>query len=160
MKCQRCKKQEASVHLTDINPDGDKSERHLCDQCAQEEGVTIKAHPVQLNSLLSNFVMASAGVQELTDLKCDQCGLTFVEFRNQGMLGCPNDYDVFGKALDSLIDRVHGGADHHVGKSPKTEEGVANKHRERARLRRELESAVEREEYELAASLRDQLEGL
>lgn len=157
MLCQRCKKNQATVHLTDIIKN-EKRERHLCDACAQAESVTMKSH-TPINELLASFVMQQLGAQELADLKCEQCGTTFVEFRNNGLLGCPNDYDVFEEALAPLLERAHGeGATHHVGKTPKGDtDGSAARQRELLRLRRQLGEAVEREDYETAAKLRDRI---
>jgi protein arginine kinase activator len=157
VNCQRCKKTNATVHLTDIVKN-EKRERHLCDQCAEQEGITIKTH-TPINQLLTSFVLQQAGAQELAGLTCEQCGTTFLEFRNSGLLGCPNDYDAFEKALLPLLERAHGeGATHHVGKVPKgrTDE-TDHRQREKMRLRRELDQAIKREDYEAAARLRDEI---
>jgi protein arginine kinase activator len=155
--CQRCKKNPATVHLTDI-VNNEKYEKHLCDECAQEENVTIKSH-TPINELLASFVMEQSGLRELAELKCEQCGTTFVEFRNNGLLGCPNDYDAFEEALLPLLERAHGeGATHHVGKVPSADTGGSDtRHRELMKLRRELNDAVEREDYETAARIRDRI---
>ncbi len=160
MLCQRCKKNQATVHLTDIVKN-EKYEKHLCDQCAQEENITIKSH-TPINELLASFVLQQSDAQELADLKCEQCGTTFVEFRNNGLLGCPNDYDVFEEALAPLLERAHGeGASHHVGKVPHGRTGETEKQqRELVRLRRQLNEAVEHENYEKAAEVRDQIKAL
>jgi len=160
MNCQRCKKNTATVHLTDIVKN-EKREKHLCDQCAAEEGITIKTH-TPINQILSHFVLQQAGAQELAGLTCENCGTTFVEFRNSGLLGCPNDYDAFEKALVPLLERAHGeGATHHVGKVPKGRTADSDqRQREIMRLRRELNQAVEREDYETAANLRDQIKAV
>jgi protein arginine kinase activator len=160
MLCQKCKKNQATVHLTDIVKE-EKHERHLCDECAQAENVTIKSH-TPINELLASFVMNQAGAQELADLKCELCGTTFVEFRNNGLLGCPNDYDVFEEALLPLLERAHGeGATHHVGKAPsgRTEESDTRQ-RDLQLLRRQLNEAVESEDYEAAAEIRDKIKTL
>jgi len=158
MVCQRCKKKDATVHLTEIVPEsGEKVEKHYCDDCAEEEGVTMKPYAVPLNELLSSFVAASSGIQELAELKCDQCGMGFVEFRQHGLLGCPNDYEVFEKPLQMLIERAHEGADHHVGKKPNQSSQAAERQIELSRLRRDLDAAVQREDYETAAELRDKI---
>src|SRR5688500_5591841 len=102
MLCQQCKKQTATVHLTDLVK-GDKRERHLCEECAAREGIAVKQH-VSINDVLSTFLQS--GVQELAKLRCSDCGTSFVEFRSQGVLGCPKDYDVFGDALGSVIERA------------------------------------------------------
>ena len=153
MICQRCKKHKATVHLTDLI---NNENQDLCEQCAVEAGITFKQH-VPIKELLTDFVMSQAGAQEAADLTCDDCGTTFAEFRNQGLLGCPNDYLAFEEALGPLIARVQHEGRHHVGKVPSSaDKGVKRQH-ELMRLRRELSNAVEREDYEGAARLRDQL---
>jgi len=155
MLCQHCKKNPATVHLTDLLK-GEKRERHLCDQCAAKEGVVVKSN-VSINDVLSSFLMSQPAIQELAKLKCPRCGMTFVEFRSQGLLGCPNDYDVFGEALEAIIERAQNGQTRHVGKSPERPIQVDPGQQERKRLQRELREAVESEDYERAAKLRDQL---
>ena len=87
---------------------------------------------------------------------CPICGITFFEFRNQGRLGCPHDYVCFQKELDPLVLNIHGEIEH-MGERPHT--GVQNTDRqsELIRLRRDLQDAVDREEYELASGLRDEI---
>ncbi|MFQ5412357.1 MAG: UvrB/UvrC motif-containing protein [Phycisphaerae bacterium] len=157
--CQACKKQSATVHLTDITPQGEKSERHLCEECAQREGVTPKPqNNLHLKHLLSAFVEGGkVTAQQIAELTCQTCGLTFVEFRNTGLLGCPGDYDAFEKALVPLIERAHQGASHHIGKIPHrlgTPRAVEN---DLIRLRRELDHAVDSEQFEQAARIRDRI---
>lgn len=160
--CERCKKAQATFHLTEIDRSGGKSERHLCDKCAGEEGLlqTPKVN-VDLNEILENFIASSkSGAQDLSQLVCDQCGISYVEFRNQGLLGCPHDYDVFKDQLHKLIERTHGGAASHVGKSPR---GVAVKRKpveDVRRMKRALDDAVAAEDYERAAKLRDRIREL
>jgi len=159
MVCQRCKKRQATVHLTEIVK-SEKREKHLCEKCAADEGVTVKQH-VPLNELLSNFLVAQAGAQQMADISCPECGMTFIEYRNHGLLGCPRDYDVFEKALAPMIERAHEGGTNHVGKTPKQHgSDGANQERDLQRLRKELNAAVQREDYEKAAKLRDQLQEL
>jgi protein arginine kinase activator len=155
MLCQHCKKHTATVHLTDLVK-GEKRERHLCESCAAHEGVVVK-QDVSINDVLNSFLMSQSSVQELARLKCPQCGISFVEFRNQGLLGCPHDYDVFESALQNLIERAQDGHDRHTGKRPGEVVEIDPVQQERLRLQRELREAIEREDYEHAARLRDQL---
>lgn len=155
MLCQHCKKQTATVHLTDLVK-GEKRERHLCESCASQEGVVVKQH-VSVPDLLNSFLMSQSGVQEMARLRCPDCGMTFIEFRSQGLLGCPNDYEVFGEALGSVIERAQEGKTHHIGKTPGQPMEVNSTERERLSLQRELRDAVENEDYERAARLRDRL---
>lgn len=158
MLCQNCKKHTATVHLTDLIG-GEKQERHLCEACASKEGVMIKQH-VSINDVLNSFLMCQAGIQELSKVKCPECGLSFVEFKSQGLLGCPNDYDAFGESLDSVIQRAQDGHTHHTGKSPGEVVVIDPLQQQRLDLQRELRAAVESEDYERAAKLRDQIAGL
>jgi len=161
LACQACKKQTATVHLTDITPEGEMRERHLCEQCAQKEGLSSKPAPhVPLNAILTGLVLDKATIQRLAELKCTHCGLTFVEFRNAGLLGCPSDYDAFEPALVPLIERAHENACHHIGKVPRRLAVPRSTECDLIRLRRELTRAVDDEQYEEAAKLRDMIKGL
>ncbi len=158
--CQNCNKAPATVHLLDIvPPDGEKRERHLCERCASEEGLTSQQHE-SINQILNTFIKKASGTKESTDLVCPQCGMTFREFRSQGLLGCPNDYTVFEKVLSPLIERAHEGATHHVGRSPNAGNIAPTKHSRLAKLRRDMKEAIEIEDYETAARLRDQVQEL
>lgn len=158
MKCDNCNK-SATVHLTEIKS-GKKIEKHLCEQCAaQNEGYPVKSH-MPINELLTNFVMAHSGMPKETTGGCDQCGITWAEFRQSGLLGCQNDYSVFEKDLAPLLQRAHEGATHHLGKVPARRGGSgvpAKRQLDLVRLRKDLGKAVEAEDYERAAKLRDQI---
>src|SRR6184192_3585588 len=158
MKCDNCNK-TATVHLTEIK-NGKKLEKHLCEQCAAaSEGLTVKSH-TPINELLTNFVMAHSGLQKDLGQACVACGITWAEFRQGGLFGCANDYMVFEKDLTPLLQRAHEGATHHVGKVPTRRggSGVPMKRQiDVSKLRKELSRAVEAEDYERAAKLRDQI---
>jgi len=152
MLCQRCKKQQATVHVTEIISN-EKRERHLCEDCAREEGVAIKAQ-INLQDVLSGMLQAHEAAGEEAGLSCPDCGMTYGEFRSQGRLGCPNDYEAFAKPLQDVLEKVHG-ATEHVGKMPLRAGADQQAQRELMQLRRQLQEAVEREQYEEAARLRD-----
>jgi protein arginine kinase activator len=160
MKCDSCNK-PATVHLTEIK-NGKKIEKHLCEQCAaQSEGLSTKSH-MPINELLTNFVMAHSGLQnkQQEGLVCEQCGVTWSDFRQSGLLGCEHDYTTFEKEMTPLLQRAHEGAAHHVGKVPTRRGGSGvpvKKTADLTKLRKELARAVETEDYERAAKLRDQI---
>ncbi len=160
--CERCKKAQATFHLTNIDPDGDKVERHLCEQCAMHEGLLQAQKPtVNVNDVLESFI-ASAKEQQgaLGNLVCKNCGMSYVEFRNQGLLGCAADYDEFGEPLNELIGRAHDGATHHVGKSPRSAGTARTTQQDIRHLKRQLDEAVAAEDYERAADLRDRMKAM
>jgi protein arginine kinase activator len=158
MKCDSCNK-PATVHLTEIKH-GKKLEKHLCEQCAaQNEGLPVKSH-TPINELLTNFVMAHSGLQKDLGLACEKCSITWAEFRQSGLFGCSNDYQTFEKDLTPLLQRAHEGATHHVGKVPTRRGGTGvpmKRQVDLTKLRKELAKAVEAEDYERAAKIRDQI---
>lgn len=160
MKCDHCNR-PATVHLTEIRG-GKKLEKNLCEQCAAKLGSAQGKGHTPINELLSKFVMEHSGVQTEQPAACEQCGISWAEFRQSGLLGCAADYDLFERDLTPLIQRAHEGATHHLGKTPGVKGSTAaiqKKHVDLNRLRKELQRAVEAEDYERAAALRDQIRG-
>jgi protein arginine kinase activator len=158
--CNRCGKAQAVFHLTDIQPSGEKIERHLCERCASEVGLMAEK-PGQASEQLEKFIHAAKQtIGTLHSLVCPECGISYVEFRNQGLLGCPNDYDVFKEVLVPLLERAHEGGTHHVGKSPRSLGLPRTTQQDVQRLKRLLEEAVTAEDYERAAELRDRIRNL
>lgn len=160
MFCQICKKTEATIHLTEIH-DGQRSEMHLCQACAVEQGVTAKSQ-MSLNELLGSLLSVAPtddemGIESEKNIPCPICGGTLDEFRKEALLGCPNDYNVFETALTPLIEKAHNGKTAHCGKVPSRAPVDTKKQSELLTLRQQLASAVKAEDYELAAKLRDKI---
>lgn len=163
MQCQICRKNEATIHLTEIT-NGVRTEMHLCEHCAQEEGIAVKSQ-ISLNELLSSLLAAQPADDELSGgpeqkSSCPHCGFTLEQFRKEPVLGCPYDYEVFEKSLLPLIEKAHAGNSRHCGKVPSKTPADTKKQIELMRLRQQLETAVETEDYETAAELRDKIDKL
>jgi protein arginine kinase activator len=153
MTCQRCR-DPAIVHLTETVA-GRPHRLHLCAACARAAGVVPNPPPaLALDAVVESLIVAHVGelVGELAELRCPDCGLKFMEYRTQGRLGCPRDYEVFARGLEPLLVRAQG-ATRHVGKAARPRPAA----RARLRLRARLRTAIAEEQYELAADLRDQL---
>jgi protein arginine kinase activator len=155
VKCQFCSK-PATVHLTDI-VENQKKETHLCQACAEAQQL-IKQKELNLPAILQSLIGQHLGPQsdELARLCCPACGIKYMEFRAQGRLGCPHDYQVFRSGLGTLLNRIHRST-RHVGKAPRQRGPSAERLIEIAQLRRQLQSAVDAEAYEEAARIRDLL---
>lgn len=165
MKCQKCNKHMATIHLTEI-VEGKRNEMHLCQDCAQDEGVAIK-NQVPLNELLSSLLAAGSmddqpGLDTGSDLdasqECDLCGMSWDKFKKSSLLGCPNDYEVFSSQLDGIISGSHEGNKVHVGKTPSKADESTKRQVEFMSLKKQLEQALRKEDYETAAQLRDQIQ--
>jgi protein arginine kinase activator len=160
MQCQICNKNDATIHLTEI-VDGTRTEMHICEQCAVEQDIAVKSH-IPINELLSNLLAVQPSDDEIAgpserELACPECGFTLAQFRKEGVLGCPNDYEVFEKTLLAVIDKAHDGKTTHCGKIPSNTPGDTKKQMDLLNLRQQLEEAVQSEDYELAAELRDKI---
>ncbi len=148
MKCQNCVKQ-ATIHITEVKSYAKYDELHLCEDCAKKY---LYAPPAGKNS------GGSSGVAEMDSSAklCSVCGLKFIEFRNNGRLGCAHDYDEFREELNLLLAGIHGETQH-IGKSPHRIPKDKSAQSELTALRRKLQLAVQDEAYEAAAKLRDQI---
>ncbi|MCL2305363.1 MAG: UvrB/UvrC motif-containing protein [Planctomycetaceae bacterium] len=167
MKCQKCDR-PATFHITELT--GNKpQELHLCEEHARhylsESSEGLEAASGLSASMAQNMVQqmslsqASEELKEIDQKTCTICGITFFDFRSRGRLGCPNDYTCFGEQLDPLILGIHGESQH-VGKRPKRSGKADDPRTHLIRLRRELDEAVAREDYEKASELRDQIKTL
>ena len=156
MVCELCKQSQATVHLTEIIND-QMSELHLCEACANQKGAQVESHfgLADLLSGLADFTKTQEQ-EEAGGKACPMCGMTYEDFRKVGRLGCPECYATFKSSLGSLLKRIHG-SPIHLGKSPIRLIKPAKSKTELAELKRKLERAIEREEFEEAAQVRDQI---
>ena len=161
MKCQQCEK-PATFHITELTG-GQPQELHLCETCAKSYLMNSDAGAPTVAPTLANVLakqlklgQAAEELAKLDQRTCPVCGISFFEFRNHGRLGCPHDYTCFERELTPLIANIHGETKH-AGKLPRGAAGASGEHTELIRLRREMEDAKQKEEYERAARLRDQI---
>ena len=157
MVCNICGKNQATEHLTEIIDD-QITELHLCEECAQKKGAQLESH-FRLSDLLAG--LADLGTQfnktkAEPKLKCERCGLTYEDFKKVGRLGCGECYNAFKEALVPLLKRIHGSTQHY-GKSPKKIAKMVKSKNEMESLREKLQKAVQKEDFEEAAKLRDKI---
>jgi protein arginine kinase activator len=147
--CDDCGKNHASVHFTRI--DGDSTVvLHLCDDCARKKGVSVS----MIMEEPSGDEQPQASFDGLDNQVCPGCGMSFVQFKSTGRLGCEQCYRAFETDIDSLLNQVHG-ALVHKGKPYVKKYPIATEVKDLKRLRVELSDAIKKEEFELAAAIRD-----
>ena len=159
MLCDLCNKNQATVHLTEII-DEQMSELHLCEECARKKSIQMEQQ-FGLADLLAG--LAEFGKPEetadLANLKCTNCGLSYKDFKRIGRLGCSECYSSFRKYLSPLLKKIHGSTQH-MGKSPYQVGAKGKSKLSLTELRMRLHSAIEKEEFEEAARLRDKIREL
>jgi protein arginine kinase activator len=151
-KCQKCQN-PATLHITELMGENQFEELHLCEQCANK----YLYEPQQKTGIKSGGTEGAEGEEGLLgQQECPHCGLKFVEFRNTGRLGCPQDYQAFREELLPLLENIHGEVKH-TGKVPRRQPANKETHSELIQLRNRLKQAVTKEDYEEAAKLRDSI---
>ena len=157
MLCENCRENDAVVNLTTIK-DNAVTQQHLCERCAAAKGVETSVAPAK--SPLGDFLQAvqqKAAITPGDQSACNFCGATGRDFRASGRLGCARCYAAFEKSLRELLRRLHGNSRH----AGRRYEPPAVELLERAStigvLRDRLRRAIDNEQFELAAELRDRL---
>lgn len=161
MQCQICNNNEATIHLTEISG-GIRTEMHLCEFCAADQGIAMTKSQISINDLLSGLLSSAPQSQDLDGLtdktiKCPRCGFTIDQLTKEPLLGCPYDYQLFEKYLTPLIEGADDGKAIHCGKVPTKAPQDTQIQIELLTLKEQLRSAVSSEDYELAAKLRDKI---
>lgn len=155
MLCERCKKNHATYHVTKII-NNKKTDLHLCEQCAREMKETSSAFPIQnILSELMGYISQNQEIEKQYETRCSNCGTYYSEFKKGGLLGCSECYSSFGDELGPVLRRVQGNVKH-VGKIPGSRKTRIDRN-EMDGLRIMLQKAIENEEYEDAARIRDKI---
>lgn len=166
MMCQECKERAASVHITKVM--GNKKEHlHLCEECAvkHQPQWALGFEPFSVHKFLAGLLDYESGVEDRKEAgtkrlgRCEACGMTYHQFQQVGKMGCDACYGFFAPMLQPLLRKVHGGVDH-LGKVPRRTGGKIRQRQELTRLRLELQQHISREEYEVAAKVRDRIREL
>lgn len=157
MLCERCSENEATIHLTQV-ADGAVTKLHLCETCAEESGLDIQG-PMSVTDMVLGMGgghqpdVVTSGAPERS---CPRCHMRRTDFKKTSRFGCPACYETFADELPPLLRAMHR-SERHVGKVPSQESLRVRMSTEIATLQDQLKTAVETEQFEEAARLRDQL---
>ena len=161
MLCQFCKKRDATIHVTNV--DNNKVRAiHICAQCAEERGLDElkKSNFAMTDFVAGLFDSAFAAAEKgASPDSCPNCGTSYSAFQEVGRLGCSQCYEFFQKQLIPLLRSIHGNT-RHLGKIPQRYGRQVSLRRKVRELQEELDGAVQLEQYERAAQLRDEIRSL
>jgi len=153
MLCTHCNKEKATLFYTQ-NINGKESSAALCSACAKKAGIG------NVSILSPMFKSAPKTPSAQSNAKrCNLCGLQWRDILAMGKVGCPTCYNTFREELQETIRSIHGGAKHY-GKAPDLTAAPEKAPSEEEKLRTELAKAIETENYEEAARIRDALKAL
>ena len=144
----------------------EKKAINLCNDCAQKQGFSNPL--VDISKVFGKIIVAILSEHLATKQMrvkgqvadqhaCSECGLTWADFEKTGRLGCPQCYDEHMDNLKTLLRRLHGN-NRHIGRSSKKD--VKDKKESIDSLEKRLQHAITKEEYEMAAELRDRIREL
>jgi len=143
------------MKVSQLDKEGKVTEITICPECARQRGFTevekLKANVAEIITELKNRI--DEGDSKLI---CPNCGLSYAEFKRQARLGCAECYTSFHDQLVPLIRRIHD-AVQHVGRTASGGRKQAQMKMNVQKLREALSGAIQDEDYEKAAALRDQL---
>lgn len=160
MVCDSCGERDAVVNLTTIENNA-VHQLHLCERCAADRGVETTVatpkHPLGEFLQAVHQQAATPGAMGSEGVRCSFCNTTMADFRATGRWGCARCYANFEGGIRELLRRVHGNH-RHVGR---TYRAPVSETLERAavlgELKDRLRRAIESEQFELAADLRDRI---
>lgn len=162
MKCQKCGANNANTHIKTI-VNGEFKEYDLCSECAKQMGYTNVFGDIE--NEFSNFLGSFFGnvlPARTQATRCEFCGSSYSDIAKSGHVGCANCYSVFGDQLLPSIRRIHGNTAHCGKNSGKAEKQSVKpqeetKEQKLERLKSELDKAVQEQNFEHAAELRDKI---
>jgi protein arginine kinase activator len=166
MLCDDCRERAAEVHLTAIEKEEVRT-LHLCTACAGERGLTAPDSPGEgpekapLVDFLAQLGTAGAPAPVAAQGEpCPFCGTAVSDFRETGRVGCAQCYVHFERQLRGLLRRIHGSAQHAGKLYISDPSDLSDRQGRISSMRRQLQRAVETEDFETAAELRDRIHEL
>ncbi|MEA2062672.1 MAG: UvrB/UvrC motif-containing protein [Gemmatimonadota bacterium] len=167
MKCEKCKKNEAKIHFTQIK-DGKVVSHNLCKECAEKQGFkTVKFDsqeqpvfaPEPKEQVLSDLIDdEQAG--DSPPLECPFCKSKLDDIKETGRMGCGKCYYTFENQIDMLLRRIQGSSFHLGERSGKPMSELYDDQLKVRELKKQLNESVKDEDYEEAARLRDEIKAL
>ena len=163
MMCDECGLNPATIHIATIIG-GNKKDENLCKDCWQKRNAAMLGG-MPMGELLSKLLGTkpkaeeNAEPEEKIELYCEGCGMSYHEYRKTGRVGCAHCYAAFGDYVEQKVKSLHGPA-RHVGKAPAHLAEEVTAQREMEALSKQMEEAVAREDFELAAALRDRIRAI
>ena len=161
MICQICGKHNASMLVRQII-DGKAKELYLCRACAKKHHIYSddKEMSLSLKAIFDGFLPKLGGKEETSDGTrppvCPDCGMPLSRVKEKKIIGCSRCFFYFRDTVLKLMLETSGEV-FYAGNLPKQPETFSGTAVSVQYLEEELQKAVENEEYELAAYLRDKI---
>lgn len=157
MMCENCGKNPATTHFKTVL-NGVVHEKHLCSYCAANEGYG-NIGKLSLTNMLASMFGESISRGKPISKRCECCGASFSDIAQSGRVGCSECYSTFRTELLPSLNRLHGKAIH-IGNTPPTEKIEETTEEKIKNLKKKMAEAIETENFEDAAKIRDEIRSL
>jgi protein arginine kinase activator len=156
MMCDHCHERPATVVISQtIN--GKQTNIYLCEMCASKtESFLAELNPLEK---FMGAVFDQNDTKGVNQISCPNCGMTIDEFKKRSKIGCHMCYQVFDGYLEPIFKQIHGNTTH-IGKRPEKYKKQIKKLKTIINLQLALQEALEVENYEEAARLRDEIKAV
>ncbi len=147
MKCDKCKVNNATYHST-VNINGNITQTHLCEECSKSNKL------FSFNNFFTPFQNINNYFEE--EENCENCGYTYSDFKENGLLGCSNCYRVFHNLILDNLQKIQPSLEHtgckpfYIDENSESESNIQ-------KLQVQLKQAVNEENYELASKIKQQI---
>ncbi len=162
MICEECNSREATCTIKVITG-GESRLKHVCNECMQKFNRAFTSGNIQdlLSSIFSAIIpeldtKSETENETIPEIVCNNCGMTYRQFKEKGRLGCPECYAAFRHELEPMLQQIHGRL-YHAGRQVLTSERAQRQRSRQEELTRQMNQAVAMEDFETAARLRDML---
>lgn len=158
MLCDNCLKREATVRYEE-NINGERKKVNLCKECSDKLGIfNINFIDNMFMSFFDDPINIESEKLKEKDRNCPKCGYSFFDYVNTGLLGCSTCYETFKDKLEPVLHKLHGKT-YHIKLKERTNKNDRN-NSSIEELQEKLKQSIEKEEYEKAAVIRDEIKKL
>lgn len=156
MTCAHCGDREAVVFMR-RSGEYTSGELALCEQCARGRGLSVGKGRLELR--LEDLLIEAQSIPAQSSLRCPRCGTDLESLRKNARIGCTTCVDAFRDELQTYF-RARSKPPFYRGprpnpEAPEADEDSLPQGKTSASPELELEAALEAEDYELAATIRD-----
>lgn len=171
MLCEKCKKRTATVFYNE-NINGKTRSYSLCGECAAK--LREKGDLQDITSMIGSFADPFSDLHDdlfggffgmptlksaHAEKKCPTCGCTYSDIAHDGRVGCADCYTTFENELARTLQSVHGTTTH-TGAVPSRHRAKQERAEQLKKLKKAMQEAISKEDFERAATLRDDIRSL
>ena len=157
MICDMCKLNEAKISVEQV-ADGVTKNIYLCPACSQRLGFGMFSKTIDIS--ITKILEANDNDDGRKSDQCPVCGLSFREIESKKMMGCPECFSFFKAEIMEILGKKKKNLKYSGFITDEQSSETFFETHSSEELHEELKKAVETEDYERAAALRDEIKAL